>query len=105
MASDSVGMQAKAFLYELNNIRYEYGFSEKDKWILELTGLNGKSDLEKRFYPILDTKIAPDDILPFLKLISPKLEEEADRLIQKQKGKKSPKDSTYLIAYCNERQK
>lgn len=105
MASDSVGLQAKAFLYELNNIRYEYGFSEKDKWVLELTGPNGKRDLESRFYPILDTKIAPDDILSFLKLLSPKLADEADKLIQKQRGKRTAKDPTYLIAYCVERLK
>ncbi|MFC1226324.1 hypothetical protein ACFE6N_21150 [Pedobacter sp. BG31] len=105
MANNDQKVQAKVFLYELNNTRYEYGFSAKEEWTLDLATNTQRKDLENRYYPILSLTVAPENIMAMLDLLEEKLEYAVNNIKDRLGQKKISKESTHLLAYCAARLK
>lgn len=100
MVSNDAKVQAKVFLYELNNTRHEYGFSANEEWTLDLATNSQKKDLENKYYPLLSITIAPENIMGMLDLLEDKLENAVTNIKNSLSNKKISKESTNLLAYC-----
>ncbi|KRT14103.1 hypothetical protein ASU31_21195 [Pedobacter ginsenosidimutans] len=105
MASNDPKVQAKVFLYELNNTRHEYGFSATEEWTLDLATNNQKKDLENKYYPLLSLTIAPENIIGMLDLLQEKLGTAVANIRDNLNPKKISKESVNLLAYCTGRLK
>ncbi len=105
MVSNDAKVQAKVFLYELNNTRHEYGFSANEEWTLDLATNGQKKDLENKYYPLLSITIAPEHIMGMLDLLEDQLENAVGHIKHNLGNKKISKDSTNLLAYCMARLK
>jgi len=105
MASNDTVSQSKIFLYELNNTRYEYGFAASEEWTLDLVPAAKLKALEEKFYPLLSTKIAPENILEMLDLLSVKLSNAVAAVKNNVMLKRIAKENVFLLAYCATRLK
>ncbi|MDQ0966505.1 hypothetical protein QFZ20_001908 [Flavobacterium sp. W4I14] len=105
MAGNDPKVQAKVFLYELNNTRHEYGFSATEGWTLDLATNNQKKDLENKYYPLLSLTIAPENIMETLDLLQDKLGTAVTNIKHSLNPKKISKESVNLLAYCTGRLK
>ncbi|PWS29273.1 hypothetical protein DHW03_05500 [Pedobacter yonginense] len=97
MLSKEQHAQAKSFLSELNNARYEYSFSSEDSWsITECTSAQ-KATIEKEFYPVLFVQSGFESLPAFSNLVSSLLNKtpESD-LVQSNPSK----ERIFLVAYC-----
>lgn len=100
MANNDQKVQAKVFLYELNNTRHEYGFSTNEEWTLDLATNTQKKDLENKYYPILSLIVAPENIMAMLDLLEDKLGNAVSNIKDGFLQKKISKESINLLAYC-----
>ncbi|WP_025142877.1 hypothetical protein [Pedobacter jeongneungensis] len=100
MANNDQKVQAKVFLYELNNTRHEYGFSANEEWTLDLATNTQKKDLENKYYPILSLTVAPENIMGMLDLLEDKLGNAVSNIKDSLDHKKISKESINLLAYC-----
>ncbi|MGN7988922.1 hypothetical protein ACTJKC_16345 [Pedobacter sp. 22226] len=100
MANNDQKVQAKVFLYELNNTRHEYGFSANEEWTLDLATNTQKKDLENKYYPILSLIVAPENIMAMLDLLEDKLGNAVSNIKDGFLQKKISKESINLLAYC-----
>eukprot|EP01012_Entosiphon_sulcatum_P023387 TRINITY_DN2838_c0_g1_i1.p1 TRINITY_DN2838_c0_g1~~TRINITY_DN2838_c0_g1_i1.p1 ORF type:complete len:107 (+),score=10.58 TRINITY_DN2838_c0_g1_i1:444-764(+) len=100
MASNEAKVQAKVFLYELNNTRHEYGFSVNEEWTLDLATNSQKKELENKYYPLLSIIIAPENIMGMLDLLEDKLQNAVGNIKEHLGTKKISKEYTNLLAYC-----
>jgi hypothetical protein len=105
MANNDPKVQAKVFLYELNNTRHEYGFSATEEWTLALATNNQKKDLEDKYYPLLSLTIAPENIMGMLDLLEEKLGNAVGHIKANLTSSKISKESVNLLAYCTGRLK
>ncbi|GAA4212805.1 hypothetical protein GCM10022289_44130 [Pedobacter jeongneungensis] len=99
MANNDQKVQAKVFLYELNNTRHEYGFSANEEWTLDLATNTQKKDLENKYYPILSLIVAPENIMAMLDLLEDKLGNAVSNIKDSFLQKKISKESINLLAY------
>ncbi|TBO41277.1 hypothetical protein [Pedobacter kyonggii] len=105
MASNDLKVQAKVFLYELNNTKHEYGFSATEEWTLNLATNNQKKDLENKYYPLLSLTIVPENVMGMLDLLQEKLGTAVTNIKDNLNPKKISKESVNLLAYCTGRLK
>ncbi|TCD17796.1 hypothetical protein EZ456_22490 [Pedobacter psychrodurus] len=105
MVNNDQRVQAKVFLYELNNTRHEYGFSVNEEWTLDLVTNSQKKDLEDKYYPVLSLSIAPENIVDMLDLLQQKLGNAVNHIKDNLNVKKSLKEPANLLAYCTGRLK
>lgn len=93
-------VQAKSFLYELNNTQHEYGFAATEQWTLTLVTAVQKTILENKFYPVVSVAINLEQLTELFDLVKIKLEFAVSTLLEEIEIKKPSKDSTHLLAYC-----
>ncbi|WP_316828441.1 hypothetical protein [Pedobacter miscanthi] len=100
MANNDQKVQAKVFLYELNNTRHEYGFTVNEEWTLDLATNAQRKDLENKFYPILSLTVVPENIMGMLDLLEGQLGNAVSHIKNSLENKKISKENTNLLAYC-----
>jgi hypothetical protein len=105
MANNDPKVQAKVFLYELNNTRHEYGFSATEEWTLDLATNNQKKELENKYYPLLSITIEPENIMGMLDLLEEKLGRAVAHIKSNLTSSRISKESVNLLAYCTGRLK
>lgn len=74
MAIKSAELQARDFVYELNNCASEYGFRKDELWEVGLITEKDKIKLEKKYYPTISALMAPEVIPDMLDLVRSKLQ-------------------------------
>jgi hypothetical protein len=77
MENNAIEMQAKVYVYNLKNCASEYGFSAQEGWNLVSVSEYEKANLEKKYYPTLSVKVAPEQIAEMLRLVRDKLSSPA----------------------------
>jgi hypothetical protein len=73
MAGKSAEVQARDFIYELNNCASEYGFSKEELWEVDLVSEKEKIKLEKKYYPTISALTTPEFVPVMLGLVHIKL--------------------------------
>ncbi len=73
MNDNAIEMQAKVYVYNLKNCASEYGFSAHEGWNLVPVTDYEKSSLERKYYPTLSVKVAPEQMAEMLRLVRDKL--------------------------------
>ena len=100
MAEKSAELQARDFVYELNNCASEYGFGKEELWEVNLVSEKEKEKLEKKYYPTVSALMAPEIIPVMEELVKSKLTQIANpNLPATEKPIAIKGISQYLVAY------
>ncbi|SDD42225.1 hypothetical protein SAMN05216464_101690 [Mucilaginibacter pineti] len=100
MAEKSAEVQARDFVYELNNCASEYGFGKEELWEINLVSEKEKEKLEKKYYPTISALIAPEIIPVMEELVKSKLTHTDNKdLPFEEKNIAIKGTSQYLVAY------
>jgi len=59
MQNENIALQAKVFLYHLNNSNDENGIRNLESWTIRQVGENGKKEIERNYFPTVSTKVDP----------------------------------------------
>ncbi len=100
MTNQTVEMQAKVYVYDLNNCAKEFGFKTDEGWDLNLATLAEKTAIEKDYYPTISTKVLPEILSELFGLVKAKLT-VAKSIIDKKSDTEttSGKLLQYLVAF------
>jgi len=100
MANQIAEFQAKVYVYDLNNCAREFGFKEDEGWELSLATPDERKALEKKYYPIVITKVLPEVLVELFGLVRNKLV-QATSNIQNKLDTNNQADSNmqYLVAF------
>lgn len=102
MQNENIALQAKVFLYHLNNSNMENGIRKDETWTLRQVNENTKSEIERDYNPTVITKIDPGSMEAFSNNVlknlgsQPKLQ-LATSSIERMAG------ANYLIAFSSKR--
>jgi hypothetical protein len=101
MSNQTVEFQAKMYVYDLNNCAKEFGFKPDENWELSLASASEASDLEKRYYPTIITKVLPEILGELMRTVKIKLIEAKAGFERKfDSGDNSTgRDLQYLVAF------
>lgn len=73
MAQKDIHFETNVYMYDLANLAKEHGFKAEENWELSIESLEGKTKLQRNFYPINAAKISPDILLQVLHSVKTKL--------------------------------
>ncbi len=59
MQNENIALQAKVFLYHLNNSNDENGIRRYESWTLQQVSEQSKLDIERNYSPTVSTKVDP----------------------------------------------
>jgi hypothetical protein len=100
MANQLVEFQAKMYVYDLNNCAREFGFKDDEGWELSLANPEERTALEKKYYPIVSTKVLPEILTELFGVVKSKLVQAASNIQNKLDVTRSPgHDMQYLVAF------
>ncbi|GGI27167.1 hypothetical protein [Pedobacter mendelii] len=102
MASKSLELQAKNYLYELNNTANEYGFAATD-WRFSLANATEKKTITNNYFPFVFVEVMPNDLFDFNEFIKVKYQEAQSDADLKLINKKIMLSPVYFCAYNPER--
>jgi len=102
MQNESIALQAKVFLYHLNNANNENGFRTKESWKFSQVSEQGKAKIEHDFFPTVSVQVDPKKIHDFAASVLLQLKEQPkinvpDLNVSIQTG------SEYFIAFSPDR--
>lgn len=60
MANQTIDLQAKVYMYDLNNCAKENGFKADEVWELHMATDAEKKEIEKKYFPTIATKVLPE---------------------------------------------
>jgi hypothetical protein len=69
MDSASIKVQTLTYVYDLMNEAKEHGFRDDDKWELSLVTETDRARIQKDFYPVVTSKLYPDNLLQFFQSV------------------------------------
>ncbi|MET3979907.1 hypothetical protein ABIB62_002751 [Mucilaginibacter sp. UYP25] len=69
MNEQSIELQTKMYLYELNNLAKEHGFKADDNWEFSMASTADKVKLQRNYFPTNATKMGPEVLLQVLNLV------------------------------------
>ena len=102
MQNENIALQAKVFLYHLNNSNDENGMKAHEGWKLKQVSETTKMEIERDYYPTVFAKVDPKNMQDFSERVignlgvQPKLR-IADHRVDELKG------ANYLIAFSPDR--
>jgi len=100
MANPLVEFQAKIYVYDLNNCAREFGFKDDEGWELSLANTEERTALEKKYYPIISTKVLPEILTELFGVVKSKLVQAASNIQNKLDVSRMPgHDMQYLVAF------
>jgi len=83
MGNQIVEYQAKLYLYDLNNCAKEFGFKEDEGWELSLATDEEKKSLQKKYYPVISTKVVPEILTELFNNVRSKLSQAKSNIQNK----------------------
>ncbi len=102
MENKNAEMQAKVYVYDLNNCAKENGFKADEGWELSLANDEEKLAIEKRYYPTIATKVLPEILLELFRVVKSKLMQakyDVTRKIIDNNQSAHSNNMQYLVAY------
>src|SRR5476651_2280664 len=101
MANQGVEMQAKMYVYDLNNCAREFGFKPDEGWELNVATSDEKTAIERRYYPTIATKVLPEILSELFGVVKDKLVQvKSDiRNTLDTGGKSNNAELQYLVAF------
>ena len=102
MSNPSVELQAKMYVYDLNNCAKEFGFKPDENWELSLASASEASDIEKKYYPTITTKVLPEILAELMRVVKVKLIEAKagfERKFDSGNPSTAGRDLQYLVAF------
>lgn len=99
MAAKSSEMQAREFVYDLDNCASEYGFGKEDVWQVHLVTEKDKLKLAKIYYPLMSVPMAAETIPTILSLVQGKLVKFNGMELPAGKSVVIKDTQQYLVAY------
>lgn|GEM_PF-758279 len=99
MTTNEIAQQAKAFLYELNDARYEYSFSTNETWSYSQCNPKEKLILENKYYPVFFKKLEASDVQAFHQVLNKEkhIPSQSDDAVTEEVNSKG---RIYIAAYC-----
>jgi hypothetical protein len=100
MANQLVEFQAKIYVYDLDNCAREFGFKADEGWELSLATTEERTALEKKYYPIISTKVLPEILAELFGVVKSKLVQAASNIQNKlDVNRAAGHDLQYLVAF------
>lgn len=76
MSDQTVEFQAKLYVYDLMSCAREFGFKADEDWEVSMASLQEKTFLEKKFSPMLSTRVIPEKLPEMLRSVKFKLNQQ-----------------------------
>jgi hypothetical protein len=100
MGNQKVEFQAKLYVYDLNNCAREFGFKDDEGWELNLVSNEEKATLQKRYYPVVTTKVVPEILAELFNEVKAQLVQAKSNIQNKlDTDRLSVHDLQYLVAF------
>jgi hypothetical protein len=100
MDSQKLAYQAKLYVYDLNNCAREFGFKDDEGWELNLVSGEEKASLQKRYYPMVSTKVVPEVLAELFNEVKSQLVQAKSNIQNKLDiDRLSVHDLQYLVAF------
>ncbi|RDC57328.1 hypothetical protein DU508_09175 [Pedobacter chinensis] len=99
MQNENIALQAKVFLYHLNNSNSENGFRPEESWKFSLVNEEGKTAIERDYYPTVSTRVDPKVLLDFSNSVILHLKSAQPKLTVDNPKIEAQAESEYFIAY------
>ena len=100
MDNQKVAYQAKLYLYDLNNCAREFGFKDDEGWELKLVSNEENTTLQKRYYPVISTKVVPEILAELFNQVKSQLVQAKSNIQNKLDMEQlSVHDLQYLVAF------
>ena len=100
MVNQTVEMQAKVYVYDLNNCAKEFGFKTDEAWELNQATNAERLAIEKDYYPTISAKVLPEILAELFGLVKAKLSLSKSYIENRQDANKvSETELQYLIAF------
>jgi len=103
MQNDNIALQAKVFLYHLNNSNDENGFRAKESWKFSQVSEEGKAKIEHDFFPTVSVKVDPKIIHDFAASVLSQLKTEQPKVNVPDPTISIQAGSEYFIAFSPDR--
>lgn len=100
MSTKALDMQATIYVYDLNNTAREFGFKHDEGWELNVATQEEKIYLEKKYHPIISSKMMPEILSEMFGLVKSKLTQTAANISNNlQTGTIQNPELQYLVAF------
>jgi hypothetical protein len=100
MGNQKVEFQAKLYVYDLNNCAREFGFKDDEGWELNLVSNEEKTSLQKKYYPVVTTKVVPEVLAELFTQVKDQLVQAKSNIQNKLDMERlSVHDLQYLVAF------
>ncbi|GAB3930320.1 hypothetical protein [Mucilaginibacter myungsuensis] len=100
MAAQDTQMQARIYVYDLNNTAKEFGFKTDEGWELNVATQEEKTTIEKRFHPTISIKVKPEASAEIFGLVKGGLSQSASNIPNNQEvAKRNTDEQQYLVAF------
>jgi len=100
MANATVELQAKMYVYDLNNTAREFGFKPDEGWELNVATKDEMTSIEKRYYPTISAKVLPEILSELFGVVRDKLVQVKSEIRNNlQTGNVNNTELQYLIAF------
>jgi hypothetical protein len=100
MTNQKVEFQAKLYVYDLNNCAREFGFKDDEGWELNLVGDIEKASLQKKYYPVVITKVVPEILAELFTQVKDQLVQAKSNIQNKlDVDRLAVHDLQYLVAF------
>jgi len=73
MSDQTLAFEAREYVYDLENCGKEHGFNAEEGWELSLATTTERLAIEKKYFPTVSAKVAPEALLELLRLVKNKL--------------------------------
>ena len=103
MDNDKIALQAKIYLYHLNNSTKENGIKPTENWQVSQVTDAERIEIERNFYPTVSTQVVPKTMQEFSDHVLFLLSSSYTNIPVKERLIEFNKDATYMIAYSADR--
>ena len=101
MSNQTVEVQARIYVYDLENCAREFGFRADESWEVGMVNNQQKADIEKKYFPTLSTKVLPEMLTEMLGSGRFKLSKGMEKAVDT--GTIRQQHFQYLVAYSPNR--
>lgn len=100
MINKAVEMQAKMYVYDLNNCAREFGFKVDEGWELNVATSAERAAIEKKYHPTITAKVLPEILSELFGAVKDRLEQvKADIRNNLNPNNANNSELQYLVAF------
>lgn len=100
MDDQKIAFQAKLYVYDLNNCAREFGFKDDEGWELNLVSNEERTSLQKRYHPMVSTKVVPEVLAELFNEVKSQLVQAKSNIQNKLDVERlGVQDLEYLVAF------